>query len=64
MPQDAFTLNLIIKELRRKLSGGKISKITQPQKELLSFIVYTENGSVKLEICVSAKSCRINLAET
>lgn len=64
MPQDAFTLNLIIKELRRKLSGGKISKITQPQKELLSFIVYTENGSVKLEICLSAKGCRINLANS
>ncbi len=31
---------------------------------MLTFIIYTENGSVKLEICLSAKGCRINLANS
>lgn len=63
MPQDAFTLKYIADELEPLLCGGKISKIAQPQKELITFIIYTRTGSVKLEICLSAKSCRINIAE-
>lgn len=63
MPQDAFTLKFITDELKEILAGGKISKITQPAKELLTFIIYTAKGSVKLEICLSARGCRINLAD-
>jgi len=64
MPQDAFTIKYVARELSQKLTGGKISKITQPSKDLLTFIIYTEKGSVKLEICLSAKGCRLNIAET
>ncbi len=63
MPQDAFTVNFIAKELNRALTGGKISKITQQSKDLLTFIIYTPNGTVKLEICLSAKGCRINFTD-
>lgn len=63
MPQDAFTIKYIVKELRQMLSGGKVSKITQPAKDALSFIIYTRNGSVKLETCLSAKGCRINICD-
>ncbi|MCH5147973.1 MAG: NFACT family protein [Clostridiales bacterium] len=64
MPQDAFTIKYIASELKERLIGGKISKITQPSKDCLSFIIYTQNGSVKLETCLSAKGCRINLCKT
>lgn len=63
MPQDAFTLNFIAEELKDLLTGGKISKITQQGKDLLTFIIYTRKGSVKLEICLSAKGCRVNLSD-
>ena len=63
MPQDAFTLKFIAKELSTLLVGGKISKITQPAKELVTFIIYTAKGSLKLEICLSATGCRINLTK-
>lgn len=63
MPQDAFTIKFIAKELSALLVGGKISKITQPAKELITFIIYTAKGSVKLEICLSATGCRINLTD-
>ena len=63
MPQDAFTINFIAKELQQVLAGGKISKITQQSKDLLTFIIYTRRGTVKLEICLSAKGCRINLTD-
>ena len=62
MPQDAFTIKYVAKELHEVLKGGKISKIAQPEKDLLTLIIYTEKGSVKLEICLSAKYSRISLA--
>ena len=63
MPQDAFTIKYVADELKDKLTGGKISKITQPEKDLLIFIIYTPRGTLKLEICLAAKGCRINLAD-
>ncbi len=66
MPQDAFTIKYVAKELKILLVGGKISKITQQNRDLLTFIIYTRKGTVKLEACFSAKGCRLNLcnAET
>lgn len=64
MPQDAFTIKFVSKELKARLTDGKVSKITQPEKDLLSFIIYTANGSVKLEICLSAKLCRVSMANS
>lgn len=64
MPQDAFTIKYVAKELSEILTGGKISKITQPGKDLLVLIIYTRKGTVKLEICLSAKGCRINLTDS
>ena len=64
MPQDAFTIKYVANELRECLVGGKISKITQPYKDCISFIIYTQKGSLKLETCLSAKGCRINLCKS
>ena len=55
MPQDAYTLRYIADGLNKMLAGGKISKINMPEKDELSLIIYTHSGSVKLEICTSAK---------
>ena len=63
MPQDSFTLNYIAKELKQKLVGGKISKIVQPTRDSLVFIIYTGRGSVKLEACLSAKYSRLSLTD-
>lgn len=61
MPQDAFTLKYVIRELDERLRGGKISRINQPCKDELTLLIYTANGTVKLEICAHAQNCRINL---
>ncbi|MCH5146703.1 MAG: NFACT family protein [Clostridiales bacterium] len=64
MPQDAFTIKYVTKELNEALTGGKISKITQTDRDSLTFIVYTQKGSVKLDICLSARACRISLTDS
>lgn len=63
MPQDAFTIGFIADELNNILRGGKISRITQPGRDDIIFIIYTAEGTVKLEMCLSAKWCRINLTD-
>ena len=64
MPQDAFTIKFVVKELSERLVGGKISKITQSDRDSLTFIIYTQNGSVKLDICLSARACRMSLTDS
>lgn len=63
MPQDAFTLKYVAKELGGLFTGGKISKINQPLKDALSLLIYTRSGTVKLDIDLSAKYCRVSAGE-
>ena len=63
MPQDAFTLQFVKRELENAFVGGKISKINQPEKDLLSLLIYTRCGTVKLDIDLSAKYCRVSAGE-
>lgn len=63
MPQDAFTLKYIAKELGALFTGGKISKINQPSKDALSLLIYTHTGTVKLTCDLSAKFCRLSAGE-
>lgn len=64
MPQDAFTIKYVVKELSEAIAGGKISKITQTDRDSLTFIIYTGKGSVKLDICLSARACRMSLTDS
>lgn len=64
MPQDAFTLRYVVGELNDLFTGGKISRINQPEKDLLSLLIYTHKGTVKLDIDLSAKYCRISAGES
>ena len=64
MPQDAYTIKYVVKELSETLTGGKISKITQTDRDSLMFIIYTQKGSIKLDICLSARACRISLTDS
>ncbi len=63
MPQDAFTIKYIAAELKEKLVGGKISRIIQPSRDELTFIIYTGKANVKLEACLSAHSSRLSLTD-
>ncbi|MDE5943061.1 MAG: NFACT RNA binding domain-containing protein [Clostridia bacterium] len=63
MPQDAFTISYVAKELKEKLIHGKISRIVQPAREELTFIIYTGSGNVKLDANLSARGARLSLSE-
>lgn len=59
MPQDAFTLSFIAKELNAALKGGRVNRITQPAKEEVIFSVYTDKGVKNLNVNANASLCRI-----
>lgn len=48
MPLDSFAVRAETAYLRRKLTGGKINKITQPEKEEISLFIYNKGENFRL----------------
>ncbi len=57
MPQDAFTLRFVAKELDCSLKGGRVNKIVQPSRDEVFFIIYTGKRTVKLVLNTNAQDC-------
>ncbi len=57
MPQDAFTLRYVARELNEQLTGGRINKIVQPNKDEADLIVYTGKRTEKLVLSTNASEC-------
>ncbi len=63
MPQDTFTLRLIARELDGALTGGKINKINQPEREELALLIYTGKRTVKLTVNANAGDAGVYFTE-
>ncbi len=64
MPQDAFHIKRLVRELNTFLVGGKINRISQVNKDELTFIIYTGKSTVKLILSANASNARVCLSET
>ena len=65
MPQDAFTLRYLCKELNQIFSNGKVNRITQPSPDELILTIYTkEKRTQKLLLNVNPSSPRIGVVES
>ena len=64
MPQDAFHIRRLSKELNGFLVGGKINRISQVSKDELTFIIYTGKTTVKLIVSANASTARVCLSST
>lgn len=63
MPQDAFHLGYIARELSSALVGGKVNRITQANKDEVTLHIYTKKRSVKLILSTNASFARVLLTE-
>ena len=63
MPQDAFTLRYLCKELNSIFSGGKVNRIVQPSNDEIVLTVYTGKRTEKLFINVNPSAPRIGVIE-
>lgn len=59
MPQDAFHIRRMAKELNETLSEGKVNKISQVDKDEVTFLIYTKNGVLKLIFNTNASFARV-----
>lgn len=64
MPQDAFHIRRIVAELQNLLVHGRINRITQANKDELTFTVYTGNSTAKLALSTNASGARVCLSST
>ncbi len=62
MPQDAFHIRRLAQELDRFLVGGKVNRISQVDKDELTFIIYTKKTTVKLILSTNASNARVCLS--
>ena len=64
MPQDAFHIRRLATELNTILTGGKVNRISQVNKDELTFIIYTGKSTVKLILSANASNARVCLSAT
>ena len=64
MPQDAFHIRRLAQELNTFLVGGRINRISQVNKDELTFIVYTGKTTIKLILSANASNARVCLSLT
>lgn len=63
MSYDGIVTRKITNELRKKLLGGKIQKISQPSKNDILLSIYSMGKSHKLLISANNNEARVNLTE-
>ena len=44
MPQDAFHIRRLAEELNRTLTGGKVNRVSQADKDEITLIIYTKTA--------------------
>ena len=62
MPQDAYTLRHIARELNAALSGGKVNKIIQPSRDEVDILLYAGGKTQKLLLNTHATFARAVLS--
>lgn len=62
MPQDAYTLRYIAKELNTILLGGKVNKIIQPSRDEINLIIYAGGKTHKLLMNTNASFARVGIS--
>ena len=61
MPLDGMTLGLMAEELDELLRGGKIEKITQPEKDTVILLVHAGGKNHKLLLCAAPSFARAHI---
>lgn len=63
MPMDGLTVGFAVRELNEKLSGGRIDRITQPERDTVILLIRAGNANYRLLLCASPNNARCHLTE-
>lgn len=63
MPLDGMTLRFLARELDEELKGGRVERVTQPEKDIILLAMRAGGKNVKLLLCASPSFARAHLTE-
>ena len=61
MPMDGLTAGFIARELDRTLKGGRVDRITQPERDAVVMVIRAGNENHRLLLCASPNNARCHL---
>lgn len=61
MPLDGLTLGYVCRELNERLTGGRVDRIQQPERDELHIIIRNQGQNHRLLLCSGAHHARIHL---
>ena len=61
MPMDGLTVGFIARELDRTLKGGRVDRITQPERDAVVMVIRAGNENHRLLLCASPNNARCHL---
>ncbi len=60
MPMDGLTLGFAAREINAAIAGGRIDKVTQPEKDAIVLLVRAGSTNYKLLLCASPNNARLH----
>ena len=64
MPMDGLTLGFAARELDAALAGGRIDKVTQPEKDTVILLIRAGSENKRLLLCASPNNARCHLTDS
>ncbi|MCL1964707.1 MAG: NFACT family protein [Firmicutes bacterium] len=58
---DGLMLSYIVRELTEKLTGSRVDRVLQPEKDELHLLLRGQSGTYRLLLCASANNARVHL---
>ena len=63
MPMDGLTVGFAARELDRTLKGGRVDRITQPERDAVVMVIRAGNENHRLLLCASPNNARCHLTD-
>lgn len=63
MPLDSITMTALSNELRGKITGAKIDKVQQPERDTIILSLRSLNGNCRLAVCGGVGNARVHLTD-
>lgn len=61
MPMDGFTLSFLQRELEATLAGGRVDKVSQPERDSLLLLLRSQGGNHRLLLSANPNQARVQL---
>lgn len=61
MPFDGVTLGFVAQELRTRLVGGRVDRVSQPERDEIHLLIRSQGENLRLLLCAGANAARVHL---